>query len=334
MLTQNEHFSGRKNGIKPQPSNTETSSLTSRASNFFIEREEKVAFAKCPQKPTSRRIFTSQTASLLLIFQRSQCQPLPHSLWHSYFTAMWKRLFNDSGQCQRGHLGQTAHTPRWEEQMITWAHLRQNSNQNNKKIKKKQQLKSGTNKCLILEWGPNTFIFCCKYMKEHQLKTVTQTLWRTPRWYCTPPCDQTICFKYSLSLSLCVCAPPHSRASYASKAHKCAPSFKSQRACQVLLIFHKDYSWINAFNILLQDQFHDLFTYKTVYHAAHDVRVMWHASIVEKLEDIGTTACSKVPTFKYNYFCVPSVFCLTWSDSSETAPEKTTNTSSPINLYL
>lgn len=129
----------QKNGIKTQLSNRETSSLTSRASNFFIEREEKVAFAKCPQNPTSRRIFTFQTASLPLIFQRSQCQSLTPSLCHSCFT-MCKRLFNDSGQCQRGHLGQTAHTPKWEEQMITWAHLisklRHNSNQSDKTIEK------------------------------------------------------------------------------------------------------------------------------------------------------------------------------------------------------
>lgn len=39
-------------------------------SRFLIEREEKVAFAKCPQNPRARRIFTSQTVSLPLIFQR------------------------------------------------------------------------------------------------------------------------------------------------------------------------------------------------------------------------------------------------------------------------
>lgn len=105
--------------IKNQLSNTETSPLTSMASSFVIEREEKFAFAKFRQKPTTRRIFTFQTVGLLLIFQRSQSQCLTHSLCHSCFTDMCKGLFNDSGQCQRGHLGQTVHTPKWEEQMIT-----------------------------------------------------------------------------------------------------------------------------------------------------------------------------------------------------------------------
>lgn len=109
--------------IKNQLSNTETSPLTSMASSFVIERAEKFAFAKFRQKPTTRRIFTFQTVGLLLIFQRSQSQCLTHSLCHSCFTDMCKGLFNDSGQCQRGHLGQTVHTPKWEEQMITWAHL-------------------------------------------------------------------------------------------------------------------------------------------------------------------------------------------------------------------
>lgn len=125
---------GSKTVIKTQLSNTETSSLTSMTSSFFIEREEKGAFAKCPQNPTTRRIFTFQTVSLLLIFQCSQCQSLSRSLCHSCFTDMCKRLFNDSGQCQRGHLGQTVHTPKWEEPVITWARLMSqgsnNSNQN------------------------------------------------------------------------------------------------------------------------------------------------------------------------------------------------------------
>lgn len=109
-------------GIKTQLSRTETSPLTSMASSFFIEREEKVAFAKFPQKPTTRRIFTIQTVSLHLIFQCSQSQCLIHSPCHSCFTNMRKRLFNHSSQCQRGHLGQTVHTPKWEEQMITCVH--------------------------------------------------------------------------------------------------------------------------------------------------------------------------------------------------------------------
>lgn len=109
--------------IKTQLSNTETSPLTSMASSFVREREEKFAFAKCRQKPTTRRIFTFQTVGLLLMFQRSKPQRLTHSLCHSCFTDMCKRLINDSGQCQRGHLAQTVHAPKWEEQMITWAHL-------------------------------------------------------------------------------------------------------------------------------------------------------------------------------------------------------------------
>lgn len=105
---------------KTQRVDTETSPLTSMASSFVIAREEKFAFAKCRQEPTTRRIFTFPTVGLLLIFQRSQSQCLTHSLCHSCFTAMCKSLFNDSGQCQRGHLGQIVHTPRWEEQIITW----------------------------------------------------------------------------------------------------------------------------------------------------------------------------------------------------------------------
>lgn len=75
------------------------------------------------------------------------------------------------------------------------------------------------------------------------------------------------------------------RVTYASKIHKCAVSIKRQWASQVLLIFHQSYSWINAFKVLLKDQFHDLFRHKTVHHVAGDVRVMWDsswgASIVE-----------------------------------------------------
>lgn len=98
--------------------------LTLTVTSFFIEREEKVAFAKVPQKPNTTRIFTFQTVSLPLNFQRSQSQCLTHCLCHSCFTCdMCKRLFNDSAQCQRGHLGQTVHTPKWVEQMITKAHL-------------------------------------------------------------------------------------------------------------------------------------------------------------------------------------------------------------------
>lgn len=58
------------------------------------------------------------------------------------------------------------------------------------------------------------------------------------------------------------------------KTHKCAVSIKSQWATQVLLIFHQDYSWINAFKVLLKDQFHDLFRRKTVRHVACDVTAM------------------------------------------------------------
>lgn len=47
-------------------------------SSFLIDREEKVAFAICPHNPRARRIFTSQTVSLLLIFQRSE-SPCPVS---------------------------------------------------------------------------------------------------------------------------------------------------------------------------------------------------------------------------------------------------------------
>lgn len=121
-LLQNEHFSGSKAKQQRDPNPAiqyRTSPLTSMASSFVIEREEKFAFAKCWQKPTTRRIFTFQTVGLLLIFQRSQPQCLTQSVCHSCFTDMCKRLFNDSGQCQRGHLGQTVHTPKWEEQMIT-----------------------------------------------------------------------------------------------------------------------------------------------------------------------------------------------------------------------
>lgn len=100
--------------IKTQLSNTETSPLTSMASSFVIEREENFAFAKCRQKPTTRRIFTFQTVGLLLIFQRSQSQRLTHTQSVSFLLHR---------QCQRGHLGQTVQTPKWEEQMITWAHL-------------------------------------------------------------------------------------------------------------------------------------------------------------------------------------------------------------------
>lgn len=82
-LLQNEHFSGSK-AKQHRDQNPaiqyRTSPLTSMASSFVIEREEKFAFAKCRQKPTTRRIFTFQTVGLLLIFQRSQSQCLTQSV--------------------------------------------------------------------------------------------------------------------------------------------------------------------------------------------------------------------------------------------------------------
>lgn len=94
----------------------ETDPLTSiccLTSSVLIDREEKVAFANCPQNPRARRIFTFQAVSLLLIFQSSSspCQFLTDTRWHFSLNAMCKRLFNDSGQCLSGHLGVTgAHT--------------------------------------------------------------------------------------------------------------------------------------------------------------------------------------------------------------------------------
>ncbi len=89
---------------------------------------------------------------------------------------------------------------------------------------------------------------------------------------------------------MCLCIHVHARfrVIYASKIHKCAVSIKRLWASQVLLIFHQGYSWINAFKVLLKDQFHDLFRHKTEHHVAGDVRVMWDssqgASVVEAFE--------------------------------------------------
>ena len=78
---------------------------------FLTEREEKVAFANCPQNPRARRIFTSQTVSLPLIFQSPRAWSLTGTLCHFSLNAMCKRLINDSGLCLSGHLGVTgAHT--------------------------------------------------------------------------------------------------------------------------------------------------------------------------------------------------------------------------------
>lgn len=60
------------------------------------------------------------------------------------------------------------------------------------------------------------------------------------------------------------------RDSCASNIPQCAVSVTRQ----ALLIFHRGYSWINAFKVLLKDQFHDLFRHKTVRRVAGDVRAM------------------------------------------------------------
>lgn len=93
--------------------NAETNLLTSvwwPISSFLTEREEKVAFANCPQNPRARRIFTFLAVGLLLIFQGSQslCQSLTDTLCRFPLNTMCERLFNDSDQCLSGHLGVTA----------------------------------------------------------------------------------------------------------------------------------------------------------------------------------------------------------------------------------
>lgn len=77
-------------------------------------------------------------------------------------------------------------------------------------------------------------------------------------------------FKCSHLQSLCIHARACFRVTRVSKIHKCAVSIKSQ----VLLIFHQGYSWINAFNVLLVDQFHDLFRHKQSGHVGRDAGMM------------------------------------------------------------
>lgn len=59
-----------------------------------------------------------------------------------------------------------------------------------------------------------------------------------------------------------------------SSAHPCAASIKSQRATQVWLIFHQDYSWINAFRVLLKFMFNS--DEKTACHVDRDVTARPH----------------------------------------------------------
>lgn len=123
---------------------------------------------------------------------------------------------------------------------------------------------------------------------------------------------QHAAFKYRLPVCLCIHALARFRVICTSKTHKCAVSIKSQWASQVLLIFHQGYSWINAFKVLLKDQFHDLFRYKTVRHVADDVRVMWDssqgASIVEAKGGCGDYSSRVNRWFNYSMLSIKNLY--------------------------